>query len=279
MATVACASNQLYDTKYNNLIKEDTVTNNNPILGTILLCGIMGLVGQGIRAAVGLKSTATLQAQGASQQTVFDTAYFTLSLMIGFIAGVLGGLAINAGNMAGIDLSDPKLLLGLMASGYAGTDFIENAFTNLMPQIGKAPAQPGGDAQSASAAAAAQKTAIAGSAQTQSSETVALSDKVTALSGKVADIHAAVMQGVASGTNIPGTDYPTWALKRDATVARAHYWQYILDGAQAHQLPISVVLAIGSKESHWGLALKPPGPAGTGDFTRLWCTDRAVAVS
>jgi len=239
----------------------------------------MGLVGQGIRAAVGLKSTATLQAQGASQQTVFDTAYFTLSLMIGFIAGVLGGLAINAGNMAGIDLSDPKLLLGLMASGYAGTDFIENAFTNLMPQIGKAPAQPGGDAQSASAAAAAQKTAIAGSAQTQSSETVALSDKVTALSGKVADIHAAVMQGVASGTNIPGTDYPTWALKRDATVARAHYWQYILDGAQAHQLPISVVLAIGSKESHWGLALKPPGPAGTGDFTRLWCTDRAVAVS
>src|SRR5271169_551406 len=88
---------------------------NNPGLGTIVLCGLMGLVGQGIRAAVRLKSSATLQAQKGTQQTAFDAAYFSLSLMIGFIAGVLGAFAINGGNIGGIDLTSVKTLLALMA--------------------------------------------------------------------------------------------------------------------------------------------------------------------
>jgi hypothetical protein len=109
---------------------------NNEVLGTIVLCGLMGLVGQGIRAAVGLKSSATLQAQSGTQQTVFDAAYFSLSLMVGFIAGVLGAFAISAGNIVSIDLTSVKTLLALMAFGYAGTDFIENSFTNLLPSLG-----------------------------------------------------------------------------------------------------------------------------------------------
>src|SRR5215472_12730120 len=108
---------------------------SSEVLTTLLLCGFMGALGQGVRAAVGLKSAATRAAQDPSQQTEFDVAYFTLSLMIGFTAGILAGLAIGLEKFAKIDPNDPKSLLAIIAAGYAGTDFIENAFTNLYPKI------------------------------------------------------------------------------------------------------------------------------------------------
>lgn len=37
-------------------------------------------------------------------------------------------------------------------------------------------------------------------------------------------------------------------------------------GAEQAGVPSSIICGIGSRESHWGLALTPPGPAGTGDF-------------
>jgi hypothetical protein len=228
---------------------------NNPVLGTVVLCGLMGLVGQGIRAAVGLKSTSTLQAQGATQQTAFDAAYFSLSLMIGFIAGVLGGLAINAGSFSSIDLSNPKMLLALMAAGYAGTDFIENAFTNLLPRVGFTQGAP----------AAGQQGGPDGA--TGAVDLSDLRTQVNSISNQVTQVHSALLLEPAAAASIPGSTYPAGALKRDVTLARAKYWQHIIDGAQSHQLPISVILAIGSKESQWGRALRPQGPAGTGDFT------------
>ena len=57
------------------------------VLVALLLSGLMGLLGQGVRAAVGLKSAATLSAGAPTQQSQFNAAYFGLSLMIGFIAG------------------------------------------------------------------------------------------------------------------------------------------------------------------------------------------------
>ena len=88
---------------------------------------------------LGLKSAATLAAQDPSQQTEFDVAYFMLSLMIGFTAGLSAGFAMGLDKFAKIDPTDPKLLLALVAAGYAGTDFIENVFTNLIPKIGTPP--------------------------------------------------------------------------------------------------------------------------------------------
>src|SRR5262249_3837565 len=102
-------------------------------------CGFMGALGQGVRAAVGLKSAATIAAQNPGQQAEFDAAYFTLSLMIGFTAGILAGLAIGLQKFAKIDPNDPKMLLAIIAAGYAGTDFIENAFTNLVPRSVRPP--------------------------------------------------------------------------------------------------------------------------------------------
>jgi hypothetical protein len=242
---------------------------NNPILGTIVLCGLMGLVGQGIRAAVGLKSSATLQAQQGTQQSAFDAAYFSLSLMIGFIAGVLGAFAINAGNIGGIDLTNVKTLLALMAFGYAGTDFIENAFTNLLPSAGFTPWAPPKPAASADGSPPSSSSSGANPSVTPS--VADLDARLATISSRVDQIHSAVNPTAAPAAqplNVPGTNYPVWALKRDVNLGRTKYLQHVTEGAQTYQLPIAVILAIGSKESQWGLALRPQGPAGTGDFTR-----------
>jgi predicted chitinase len=95
----------------------------------------MGLLGQGVRAAVGLKKAGALGGT-PSQQSEFSAAYFALSLMIGFIAGVLAGLALDLHNFVSVNLADTKLLLGVAASGYAGADFIENSLSIFLPPSG-----------------------------------------------------------------------------------------------------------------------------------------------
>jgi predicted chitinase len=115
----------------------DTVDSGS-VLVTLLLCGLMGMLGQGIRAAVGLKNATRLNAtplaaSGATQQASFNAAYFFLSMMIGFIAGVLAGLTIGLTNILKVNVGDMKVLLGIAAAGYAGTDFIENSFSIVIP--------------------------------------------------------------------------------------------------------------------------------------------------
>lgn len=104
-------------------------------LAALLLCGFLGLMGQGVRAAVGLKSSNSIQSVPSTQAT-FSAAYFALSLMIGFIAGVVAGFALGLQNFLQVDLSDPKILLGIAAAGYAGADFIENSLSIVIPATG-----------------------------------------------------------------------------------------------------------------------------------------------
>lgn len=46
----------------------------------------------------------------------------------------------------------------------------------------------------------------------------------------------------------------------------AKYKTFIDETAEQYGFQSSIVGGVGSRESHWGLILKPPGPAGTGDF-------------
>jgi hypothetical protein len=245
--------------------------NSPTILTTLVLCGLLGAVGQGIRAAVGLKSAATLQAQSPGQQSQFDAAYLMLSLMIGFIAGVLAGIVILLDSQSPTDQISPKTLLAIIAAGYAGTDFIENVFTNLLPKLGSPPTTllSAKDSQEASAKATEKPDVQTASKvpAAQTPDVIGLSAKVETMSSQVADIHGTLTHLLTSGDGgVPETNYPAWALTRDVKIARSKYWDDIVDGAGTYGLPIAVILAIGSKESQWGLALKPPGPAGTGDF-------------
>jgi hypothetical protein len=46
----------------------------------------------------------------------------------------------------------------------------------------------------------------------------------------------------------------------------ANYRTSISEAAEQYGFQPSIVMGVGSRESHWGLILRPSGPAGTGDF-------------
>ena len=112
------------------------------VLLALLLCGLLGVLGQGVRAVVGLKNAGALNSTTPSEQAEFSLAYLVLSLMIGFIAGVLGGIALNLETVVTIDPGNWKLLLGLAASGYIGADFIENTMSVVIPGAKRAQPPP-----------------------------------------------------------------------------------------------------------------------------------------
>lgn len=105
------------------------------VLAAMLTCGLLGAIGQGIRAVLGLKKANTVDATGPQAQ--FNAAYFGISLMIGFIAGVVAGIVLGLKNFISINLDDIKPFLGIIASGYAGADFIESSLSLVLP--GSAP--------------------------------------------------------------------------------------------------------------------------------------------
>jgi predicted chitinase len=116
------------------------MADSTSVLSILLLCGLMGLLGQGARAAVGLKTMTTAAASAPNQQTEFNAAYLMISLMIGFIAGVIAGLAVGLSHFKQIDLNDAKVLIGIAVAGYAGTDFIENTLSIIIPTGARTPA-------------------------------------------------------------------------------------------------------------------------------------------
>ena len=92
------------------------------ILVALRISGVLGMVGQGVRAVAGLKKMGDdASQQDASAADLFTAARLVVSLLIGFIAGVIAGLSL------GLDAiqSDTKVLLGIAAAGYAGADFVE----------------------------------------------------------------------------------------------------------------------------------------------------------
>jgi putative chitinase len=128
------------------------VNNIARVIEIILLGGLMGLFGQGIRAIVGLKSMVDqANEKGVSQNELFDAARLLISLVIGFLAGIAATLALGFDKFETIQMS---LLLGIAAAGYSGTDFIEGFISQYLPG-GKPAARPdrkdrdanGGDGQ------------------------------------------------------------------------------------------------------------------------------------
>jgi hypothetical protein len=113
------------------------ITIGNALLA-IVVAGLLGMIGQGIRSVAGIKKMGDdAQAKGVTASSAFSPGWFFVSLMIGFIAGVAAGLALGLGKILKAP-DDFQMLLGLAAAGYAGTDFIE-AFasrysTGLIPK-------------------------------------------------------------------------------------------------------------------------------------------------
>jgi hypothetical protein len=220
-------------------------------LKALLLAGLMGMVGQGARAIVGLKSVADqAAAQGLDSADLFRAARLAVSLMIGFVAGVAAAFLLGIDKIVAVTAANSQVLLGLAAAGYAGTDAIEGFVSRYLP--GQT-VVPGPSAKLNSGAEPAGSGDVGVRLDAMPSQLAALRGDATAPKGH--------------DDAIDGSTYPASALARDIKLARSNYWAFILEGAKTYGLSVAVIGAIGSKESQWGLALRPPGPGGAGDWT------------
>lgn len=106
----------------------------------ILLGVVMGVIGQGLRAAMGInKASLAAQAAGMRDEDVIHPWRTVMSLVLGGIAGALA--AITTASEGPIST---EMLLGFLAAGYAGSDFIEGVVTRFRPPLGPStrPASP-----------------------------------------------------------------------------------------------------------------------------------------
>jgi hypothetical protein len=99
---------------------------------TLILGGILGMLGQGVRVVIGLKKMNESAAQeGKKFSERFEGSTLGISLLIGFIAGSLAMIGISD-NLEVIKPSK-ELIVTLLGAGYAGTDFIEGFIKKYLP--------------------------------------------------------------------------------------------------------------------------------------------------
>lgn len=104
----------------------------------LLLGGLMGLLGQGARAVVGMKKlNDDAVAKGEALRDNFSPSQFFLSLMIGFIAGALAMAGLMSG-LESLEKIEGQTLMTVFAAGYAGADFIEGFVNRNIPRTGTA---------------------------------------------------------------------------------------------------------------------------------------------
>jgi hypothetical protein len=123
------------------------------LLVALSVGGLLGIVGQGVRAVAGLKKMSDdAQSRGVAPRDMFSASWFFVSLSIGFIAGVIATLTLGVSSILTFDSNNTQLLMGIAAAGYAGTDFVE-AFASRLSAglLPKAPMETGGSAVSSTA--------------------------------------------------------------------------------------------------------------------------------
>lgn len=132
----------------------DAATTHNIYEWTSLLAmgGFFGALGQGARVVVGLKKLKELnQDKAPDEQDVFVAGRLVVSLMIGFIAGGLGGLTVLS--------FEPHLALSsvfaVAAIGYAGADAIEG-MTGQLAAVTPTPAPAAGQSPATDASTTGQ---------------------------------------------------------------------------------------------------------------------------
>lgn len=107
----------------------------------LLLGGIAGALGQGARVIVGLKKVNDqAAARNGTPRELIQVSRLLLSLLIGFVAGALAAVAMNMKDSATISSAQ---ILGLLAAGYTGADFIEGLMNRSVPAAAPLPAAPG----------------------------------------------------------------------------------------------------------------------------------------
>ncbi|PZR23083.1 MAG: hypothetical protein DI539_03940 [Flavobacterium psychrophilum] len=107
------------------------------VIEKILLGGLLGLLGQGIRMAIGLKKLSDTNAQRDSKEEL-NTGRLMVSLFIGFVAGALYVLVNGFSNQPDVENGEyigNQFVFTVIAAGYAGSDFIEGLFNTYMAKM------------------------------------------------------------------------------------------------------------------------------------------------
>jgi hypothetical protein len=105
------------------------------LLAGCLLGMLLGLFGQGLRAAAGLKKQADeAAATGKSLGAAFDRTAFFFSLFVGAMAGMTAYLGMQYGTDGGADFAKGTVVLGIVSAGYTGADFIESFAKKYLPR-------------------------------------------------------------------------------------------------------------------------------------------------
>lgn len=101
------------------------------LLITLVLGGLMGLLGQGARAVVGLKTMVdSAKTLDVSPSDLFQTARLLTSLLLGFLVGVASAVTYLAGKAT--TPPDVQMLIGFAAAGYTGVDFLEGFISSYL---------------------------------------------------------------------------------------------------------------------------------------------------
>ncbi len=97
--------------------------------------GLLGMLGQAVRVIAGLKKAAdTASANNKTLGDIFSAKTLAISLLIGFTSGSLALLTASTTSNATADFTlDKSTIAALIASGYAGTDFIEAFMKKYLP--------------------------------------------------------------------------------------------------------------------------------------------------
>jgi putative chitinase len=95
------------------------------VLSALVLAGVLGMVGQTVRAVVGLKKmNDDADSTGVSANDLFIASRLVTSEIIGFVVGVITALSLDINRL--VTVTNVQVLLGIAAAGYAGTDVIES---------------------------------------------------------------------------------------------------------------------------------------------------------
>ncbi len=97
----------------------------------LILGGFLGIIGQGIRAIIGLKKMNDDKQMNADAEP-FNPTRFWISIFIGFIAGCLA-VVVERTTVPEIN-HDAKEILMIIAAGYSGVDFIEGVIIKYIPK-------------------------------------------------------------------------------------------------------------------------------------------------
>jgi len=107
-------------------------------LGILLLGGLMGVIGQGVRTVVGLKKMFDqAETQQVGQYDLFMASRLFVSLFIGFVAGAAA--AVFTVHIDASTAISTAILTGLAMAGYAGADFIEGVVSRFTKPSPKTP--------------------------------------------------------------------------------------------------------------------------------------------